>query len=461
MRTRQQQPDREPIRLGVALVIAFSLAITISGIVVPVTLALFGSTDVGQRRLNIVKSALTVIAGIGGVVALVVAYRRQQVAEKAQRLAEAGEEREQNKLYAERFAKAAEMLGNDSPAVRLAGVHALANLADDWSEGRQTCIDVLCAYLRMPPEPEPSRHNDPGRHAYWLSAREVRTTIIRLISSHLRRGAAPSWHGANFDFAEVTFDTDADFHDARFSGGVVNFERARFPGTTVVDFSGAEFSGGTVNFGLVEFSTTTVEFRNVEFSGSTVDFRFAKFAGSLHFSGGTADFGSATFSGGAVSFRGATFSAGIVNFSDAVFSGSTVNFEDATFTGDGNPDKGLTPGGAVSFRGATFSAGTVSFGNAVFYSDFVRFDEAAFSGGTVSFRKATFSAGKVTRSAGTVSFGEAAFSGGTVNFEDAEFSGGIVNFSAVSDWSHPPRGLPAPPHDVVVYPRAGADKNIR
>ena len=56
----------------------------------------------------------------------------------------------------ERFATAAEQLGSDKPpAVRLAGVYAMAGLADDWPENRQTCVDVLCAYLRMPYEPDP------------------------------------------------------------------------------------------------------------------------------------------------------------------------------------------------------------------------------------------------------------------------------------------------------------------
>ena len=46
----------------------------------------------------------------------------------------------------ERFATAAGQLGSDKPpAVRLAGVYAMAGLADDWQENRQTCVDVLCA----------------------------------------------------------------------------------------------------------------------------------------------------------------------------------------------------------------------------------------------------------------------------------------------------------------------------
>jgi uncharacterized membrane-anchored protein YhcB (DUF1043 family) len=50
----------------------------------------------------------------------------------------------------ERFATAAEKLGGDKPpAVRLAGVYAMAGLADDWEANRQVCIDVLCGYLRI------------------------------------------------------------------------------------------------------------------------------------------------------------------------------------------------------------------------------------------------------------------------------------------------------------------------
>jgi hypothetical protein len=60
----------------------------------------------------------------------------------------------------ERFATAAAQLGDDKPAaVRLAGVYAMAGLADDWKENRQTCVDVLCAYLRIPYE------SDPGQNA--------------------------------------------------------------------------------------------------------------------------------------------------------------------------------------------------------------------------------------------------------------------------------------------------------
>ena len=68
----------------------------------------------------------------------------------------------------ERFATAAGQLGGDKPsAVRLAGVYAMAGLADDWPENRQTCVDVLCGYLRLPYDPDPGDEADPTEAAAY------------------------------------------------------------------------------------------------------------------------------------------------------------------------------------------------------------------------------------------------------------------------------------------------------
>src|SRR5579859_2706359 len=74
----------------------------------------------------------------------------------------------------ERFTTAAEQLGNDKPAVRLAGVYAIAGLADDWKENRQTCVDVLCAYLRMPYEADPGQDVPEPQRLAFQAVREVR-----------------------------------------------------------------------------------------------------------------------------------------------------------------------------------------------------------------------------------------------------------------------------------------------
>jgi hypothetical protein len=210
----------------------------------------------------------------------------------------------------ERFATAADRLGSDKPsAVQLAGVYAMAGLADDWEVNRQTCVDVLCAYLRMPYEPNPGRDaTEPKRRAFRAS-REVRHTIIRVITAHLKEDAALSWQGLNFDFTGVIFDGGA-FSDAEFSGGKVDFLGAEFSGGGV-DFIDAKFSGGTVSFLGAKFSGGWVFFHGAEFSGGRVDFFGAEF------SGGGVDFGGAKFSGGEVDFGGAKFSGGEVDFSAA------------------------------------------------------------------------------------------------------------------------------------------------
>src|SRR6266487_5758356 len=104
----------------------------------------------------------------------------------------------------ERFATAADRLGSDKPpAVRLAGVYAMAGLADDWPENRQTCVDILCAYLRLPYDPDPGEDATPADRATYQANREVRHTIIRLICTHLRDGEVESWQGLNLDFTSV------------------------------------------------------------------------------------------------------------------------------------------------------------------------------------------------------------------------------------------------------------------
>jgi uncharacterized protein YjbI with pentapeptide repeats len=295
----------------------------------------------------------------------------------------------------ERFATAAGQLGGDKPpAVRLAGVYAMAGLADDWEKNRQTCVDVLCGYLRLPYEPDPGNDADPAERAAYRASREVRHTVIRVITAHLRADAPVSWQRLNLDFTGVTFD-----------GG---------------DFSGAVFSGGTVSFTGAEFSGGTVYFGSAEFSGGTVDFDRTKFSG-----------------GGKVYFTGAEFSGGTVYFRGAEFSGGTVGFHGARFTS-----------GTVDFNAAKFSDGTVYVSSAEFSGGTVYFGSAEFSGGTVDFTDARFTSG-------TVSFSYAVFSGSEVDLTAARFSGGEVDLSRASYWSNPPKfpWAHTPPPGVKLPPK--------
>jgi hypothetical protein len=78
----------------------------------------------------------------------------------------------------------------------------MAGLADDRRPNRQTCIDVLCAYLRMPYEPDPGEEAPTPERLAFRASREVRHTVIRVITAHLKNGAAVSWQGRT-QFPEV------------------------------------------------------------------------------------------------------------------------------------------------------------------------------------------------------------------------------------------------------------------
>ncbi|WP_371095052.1 pentapeptide repeat-containing protein [Streptomyces sanglieri] len=379
-------PDERELRLwkvGRALTLTFVAAVLVAGGIFYglVVLLDFKAIDTtakldAQTLFDLVKLSFGVVAGAGALVALVVAYRRQRVDE-------AGAHREATRLHTERFSQAVDKLGSDSPAVRLGGVHALAGLADDapTQDLRQTCIDVLCAYLRLPFAPDPGEYPaQQEAHHRYLALRAVRHTILRLIGDHYRRpqGTHRSWQGCDLDLSGVIIDGSMDFSGAVFSDGMVSFNDVTFSDGTVY-FGSAEFSGGTVSFVGAAFSDCMVYFGSAAFSGGKVSFSNAEFSG-----GGMVSFGSAAFSGGMVSFNNAEFSGGQVAFSNAAFSGSMVYFSNAAFSG-----------GEVLFAGAVFSGGMVYFGGAAFTSGAVSFGSAAFTSGTVSFGSADFSGGEV------------------------------------------------------------------
>ncbi|MEU0597491.1 pentapeptide repeat-containing protein [Streptomyces sp. NPDC006393] len=452
--TLQRRAERRGLRLwpvGRVLVLSFVAAVLVAAAVFYAGWDLLGARGLkpehridSKTLFDLVKLSFGVVAGAGALVALVVAYRRQRVDED-------GALREATRLHTERFTTAVSQLGDASPAVRLGGVHALAGLADDAPTRalRQTCIDVLCAYLRLPyaAEADLPAGDTEARHAY-LALREVRHTVIRLVRDHLRldSGHPHSWQGHDFDFTGVTFD-GGDFSGAVFSGGTVSFTGATFSNGEVdffrstfsggeVNFFGATFSGGTVRFGDAQFSGGEVNFGSATFSGGEVLFMVATFSGgevnfgSATFSGGEVHFGGSTFSGGTVSFFGATLSGGEVSFTGATLSGGTVGFFGVTFSG-GDVDffRSTLSGGAVHFAGSTFSDGTVDFRG------------ADFAGGTVDFHQATFSGS-------TVHFGDAQISDGTVHFTGTVISGGTVDFRQAVGTAPsgllPPDGSPIP-----------------
>jgi hypothetical protein len=346
---------------------------TVRGRAMSLGTGLLAAAAIYYTASNAVSARRSAQAAIEGVEA---ARRSAEATEAAQRrtfeLTEEGQRRSheltEQGQRTDRFTAAVSQLGDSSPAIQLGGVHALAGLAEDapTREFRQTCIDVLCAYLRLPYDPDPgdapADGQDPAEHArartVYRAVREVRHTVIRVIGNHLRAGAVVSWQGHDFDFTDVVFDGggfykvlftsgNVSFAGARFAGGVVDFRGARFAGGEV-DFRGARFEGGRVHFVDAQFEGGTVSFVGAYFEGGTVDFRGARFMGSVVY------FLLARFAGGAVSFMSARFEGGRVHFEGARFTGGWVAFMNARFESSWVP-----------FRGAQFEGGEVDFDSAV------------------------------------------------------------------------------------------------
>jgi len=396
-------------------------------------------------RADATRLVLTITAGIGAAVALVVAYRRQGDLEEGR--------------FLERLATAARQIGDREPIVQFSGIYALVALADEPTATgarqfarSQQCVNVLCAYLRLPyaPATQESFVDEIVHKQTWVNARgqteetrtyrtrpsdkEVRSTILRIIGEHLQPYASSSWSNLSFDFRGAEFD-GGDFGRAVFNGALTDFSGGHFSGGTV-DFSHARFAGGVVDFSGARFSGGTVSFSHARFAGGVVDFSGA------HFSHGTVKFDNAQFSRGEVRFDWAKFAGSDVTFMGASFSGSAVSFLFSEFTG-----------GSVSFWVSRFTRGTIDLGSTWFSGGTVDFHDARFSGSTVTFQLSHFQGAdvvfaKATLSRGTVDFTNARFAGGRVDFDgfDGTAPGELI-FRDPKSWDVPPIvpwGLTAP-----------------
>ena len=403
------------------------------GMVVWLLLA-YGAEGDTRVLLDVIRTAGTLVVGAGGAAALLLAARRQRSTEIAlqqkeldqrhqervaaetrahqERVAAATEHDAAARRVTELYTAAATQLGSDKAPVRLAGLYALERLAQDNPTQRQTVVNVLCAYLRMPhalPEDssavaadESADQNLVQLRTERAQEREVRLTAQRVLTAHLHPGdgaADTYWADIDLDLTGavlVNFDVhdcrlgSARFNDARFVGDT-RFDGAEFAGAA--EFHGAEFAGA-VMFDRVEFAGAAT-FAEAEIAGKST-FIAAKFAGDTRFvktrfadaaSFDDATFGShvwlleADFGGyawfarvkfaGAVAFDSVRF-AGFATFVDVEFA-DEVSFNNATFLG---------PAG---FSRTKF-AGSTSFG------DEEEFSETSFSRG-VSFEAAVFAQG--------------------------------------------------------------------
>ncbi|KAB2341626.1 pentapeptide repeat-containing protein [Actinomadura rudentiformis] len=339
-------------------------------------------TERARIRVEAVRTGLAAGAGAAAAVGLMLAFRRQRHAELATALNELDAvERRITELYN----AAAEQLGSDKAPVRLTALYTLERLADGNERHRQTIVNIICAYLRMPftppgtPTAEEERRERARRHAArYRAARDgqpapavsagstgldpheehqVRLTAQRLLYTHLQPDADIYWKDISLDLTGATLTafmlTDchlnaADFSHAMFIGNAW-FNSTAFTGEA--NFVEATFTG------FVMFMNTTFTKR--------------------------AWFSSATFAGKA-GFNEATFTEEAM-FTDTIFTGE-ARFIKTAF----NRDAGFIR--TIFTERAEFDRTTFSkdawFNSATFTSDAV-FSRAAFSG-TLKFNSATF-----------------------------------------------------------------------
>ena len=154
--------DERLWRLGTALTVSFTVAVVglaglawLAWVLLGVARYRHHGAPALKDTIGVLQLVFATVAGAGALVALIVAYRRQKITE-------ADSAHDRTRVFNERFTAIAAQLGDAQPAVRLAGVHAMAGLADDWIQNRQTCVDVLCAYLRLPYDPDPGQDATPA-----------------------------------------------------------------------------------------------------------------------------------------------------------------------------------------------------------------------------------------------------------------------------------------------------------
>jgi hypothetical protein len=272
-----------------------------SSLSVALLLLLVDATTVGDQ-IELIKTGLAVGAGTGGAVALVLAGRRQWSTEQTYRLTERSVDDARHDATERRitdlYSKAADQLGSEQAAVRLAGLYSLERLAQNNPTLRQTIVNLLCAYLRIPfdaPQwPADQRQTETDGTDDRVRELAVRRTAQHILATHVEPGEHPDqpsatfWPGMNLDLEGAVlylFDLkNAWVRHCTFGG-------ARFVGWA--RFDGCRFDGPAI-FGGVRFDRS-VSFRSACFRAEA-RFRGAHFSGAARFDGAVFD-GEALFGG--------------------------------------------------------------------------------------------------------------------------------------------------------------------
>lgn len=162
------------------------------------------------------SAAQIVILALGGVVGIIgVALSMSRHGEEQLTAARNSESaaRDQKRLEAERvtelrsrFVTLVDLLSDEErPLSRIAAIHGLGALADDWAlfarnDEANVCANIIAEYLRSPP-------SDPSDTDAEIN---IRTTAFSVIGEHLKKDAICSWGGFRISLAGADIFFDAD-----------------------------------------------------------------------------------------------------------------------------------------------------------------------------------------------------------------------------------------------------------
>lgn len=313
--------EKEQVQKPISLRKLVSLGVTSSVLVVGGLFLLFAAYEsrtwlfwTAEEHLDpdtlfgVGRNAVTLAAALGVGVTLFFSYRKQQTAEKAQELAAASQvtatkaqelatrtlqlsldkhDLENVSELRNRYAKSAEQLGSDKTAVRMAGVHSLAALSDDWlalgkKDEQQVCISLLCSYMNAL-RTERTAADDlvkktaletitarltaeqDSQVAHWG---DRRVEVVGAFFQSGLRGFAVN--GGAIEFQDCHLPSSTWFHGFNMSEGSLAMGGTNSPGTRIPNFAQSNFNGGSVNLRIGHPDQGVMWMRGCDFNGSDV-----------------------------------------------------------------------------------------------------------------------------------------------------------------------------------------------
>lgn len=275
----------EPLPKKVVAWVAAGIA-TVSVIVVIMLMRWAGARGLDGEQLvttqfDALRTGLSIGLGGGGLFALYLAWRRQRsteigLAQKEQdqaavalayalqeRTALASEADAAARRITDLYTKAVEQIGSDKAPVRFGGLYALERLGQDMESQRETIVNVVCAYLRMPfkQTPPPSNENaledERERHSerFYAHAEEhqVRLTALRILQRHRRlngEGSPLFWSDVTVDLTGANLTgmdlTGVDLTNANLTGADLDGARLWGANLTGADLSRANLNGANL-----------------------------------------------------------------------------------------------------------------------------------------------------------------------------------------------------------------------